>query len=101
MRLIDADVLFDKIGKIKPRNKEHYKSIGEFMNLITNSPTIDAVKVVRCQECEYWKCNPNTNNYGVCGKVSYDDFEVIMERNDFCSYPYTLTRIRNKESDGE
>lgn len=43
-------------------------------------------KVVRCRECEYWKCNPNTKNYGVCGKVSYDDFEVIMERDDFCSY---------------
>lgn len=86
MRLIDANELFDKVGKIKPRSKEHYKSIGEFMNLTTNSPTIDAVKVVRCRECEYWECNPNTKNYGVCGKVSSDDFEVIMERIDFCSY---------------
>ena len=64
----------------------HYKDIGEPMTLITNSPTIDAVKVVRCRKCEHWKCNPNTKNYGVCGKVSYDDFEVIMERDDFCSY---------------
>lgn len=86
MRLINANGLFDKVGKIKPRNKEHYKSIGEFMNLITNSPTINAVKVVRCGKCEYWKCNPNTKNYGVCKKVSYDDFEVVMERDDFCSY---------------
>ena len=86
MRLVDAKGLFDKVGKIKPRSKEHYKSIGEFMNLITNSSTIDAVEVVRCQECEYWKCNPNTKNYGVCKKVSYDDFEVVMEKDDFCSY---------------
>lgn len=86
MRLIDADELFENVGKIKPRNKEHYKSIGEFMNLITNSPTIDAVKVVRCRKCEYWKCNPNTENYGTCEKASYDDFEVIMEGDDFCSY---------------
>ena len=41
MRLIDADVLFENVGKIKPRNKEHYESIGEFMNMITNTPTIN------------------------------------------------------------
>lgn len=52
----------------------------------TMTKTIDAVKVVRCRECEYWKCNPNTENYGTCEKASYDDFEVIMEGDDFCSY---------------
>ena len=39
-RLIDADKLFEEVGNIKPRNEEHYKAIGEFMNMITNSPTI-------------------------------------------------------------
>lgn len=40
-RLIDADKLFwEEVGKIKPRNDEHYKAIGEFMNMITNTPTI-------------------------------------------------------------
>lgn len=41
MRLIDADKLFEEVGQIKPRNKEHYKAIGEFMNMITNSETIN------------------------------------------------------------
>lgn len=41
MRLIDADELFENVGKIKPRNKEHYKSIGEFMNMITNTSTTE------------------------------------------------------------
>ena len=49
MRLIDADVLFENVGKIKPRNEEHYKSIGEFMTLITNAPTINA-KWILCSE---------------------------------------------------
>lgn len=40
MRLIDAEELFNKVGKIVPRNITHYKAIGEFMNMITNSPTI-------------------------------------------------------------
>ena len=39
-RLIDADKLFEEVGNIKPQNEEHYKAIGEFMNMITNSPTI-------------------------------------------------------------
>lgn len=40
MRLIDAEELFNNVGKIVPRNITHYKAIGEFMNMITNSPTI-------------------------------------------------------------
>lgn len=40
MRVIDAEKLFNKVGKIVPRNITHYKAIGEFMNMITNSPTI-------------------------------------------------------------
>lgn len=43
MRLIDADKLFEEVGRIKPRNKEHYESIGEFMIMITNSETIASV----------------------------------------------------------
>ena len=39
-RLGDLDKLFEEVGKIRPRNQEHYKAIGEFMNLITNIPTI-------------------------------------------------------------
>ena len=54
---------------------------------INNSVTTeDILEVVRCRKCEYWKCNPNTAEYGVCKKASYDDFEVIMSSDDFCSY---------------
>lgn len=49
-------------------------------------PTADVVEVVRCKDCEHWKCNPNTDRYGVCEKASYDDFEVVMHAGDFCSY---------------
>ena len=42
--------------------------------------------IVRCGHCKWWKCNPNTEEYGVCKKVSYDDFEVVMDSDDFCSY---------------
>lgn len=41
MRLIDAEKLFDEVGCIKPKNKQHYEDIGTFMKMITNSPTIE------------------------------------------------------------
>lgn len=53
---------------------------------VSNVPSADVVEVVRCGRCEWWKCNPNTTEYGVCKKVSYDDFEVVMDSDDFCSY---------------
>ena len=43
MRLIDAETLFDKVGNIKPRSQRQYDNIGNFMNMITNSPTVNAV----------------------------------------------------------
>ena len=49
-------------------------------------PVADVVEVVRCGQCEWWKCNPNSEEYGICKKVSYDDFEVVMDSDDFCSY---------------
>ena len=48
--------------------------------------TYEIGEIVRCGECGYWECNPKTEKYGVCKKVSYDDFEVIMDSDDFCSY---------------
>ena len=92
MRLVDADTLKRKTQKL---STETWKTnrvalvthiLNQFIDWIEGMPTIDAVEVVRCRKCEYWKRNPNTKNYGVCRKVSYDDFEVVMERDDFCSY---------------
>lgn len=80
MRLIDADALIDSLNI----RSATYNCI--INKCIEDAPTIDAVEVVRCGRCEWWKCNPNTEEYGVCKKVSYDDFEVVMDSDDFCSY---------------
>lgn len=80
MRLIDADALIDSLNI---RSVIYNYIINK---CIEDALAIDAVPVVRCGECEYWKCNPNTEEYGVCKKVSYDDFEVVMDSDDFCSY---------------
>ena len=72
IRLIDANKLFEEVGHIKPENLKHYDHLGNFMNMITTSPTItppagykpieggweyyglpdDVVRIVRCKDCK-------------------------------------------------
>lgn len=64
MRLIDADKLSARLS----RNATPYFTVPD----IENAPTIDAVPVVRCKDCRYfkmYKCRMGYSNY-----------------NDFCSY---------------
>ena len=97
MRLIDADDLesvtiwVDGSGFI-----EVYRA-----SEIDNAPTIDAVEkkvdvvrcndckkveVVRCKDCKHWKCNQNTEEWGKCKWISDEQFDVVMNADDFCSY---------------
>ena len=39
-RLIDADELFEKVGRISPNSQRQHDDIGLFMYMITNSSTI-------------------------------------------------------------
>ena len=63
-----------------------YVDYQRVLDIINNELSADVVEVVRCGACKHWECNPNTDKYGVCKKASYDDFEVIMDSDDFCSY---------------
>lgn len=94
-RYIDADKLHEEIFeetkfKLDPETNDVVKrltmSISEVLRRINNQPSADVVKIIRCKNCKHWICNPNTDAYGVCGKASYDDFEIIMENDDYCSY---------------
>lgn len=50
--------------------------------IIRNAPTVDAVPVVRCRDCEHFvNATVNTNGFLICG---VSDMEVAPE--DFCSY---------------
>lgn len=73
-------------GLIRRMKDGDWIRVEEVRENIDMLPSVDAVQVVRCGQCEHWKCNPTTNKYGVCNKVSYDEFEVVMHSDDFCSY---------------
>ena len=70
MRLIDADKL-DWWYKGRPIRR-----------VIDEAPTIDAVPVVRCKDCIYWKKRTvNEKGFIIC---SASGMEIHTE--DFCSY---------------
>ena len=50
-----------------------------FIALVTNAQTVDAVPVVRCRECKYLMFS---DCYGECSK----GYLGIVRPDDFCSY---------------
>ena len=87
MRLIDADDLKTKIMIDAPDFMNGGSSITKaFIMAMLGSraatPTIDAVPVVRCKDCKYWKQWDSTTHY-LCTYVAGAKF--IRNADDFCS----------------
>ena len=64
MRLIDADKLLTNVFAISNSKGQVAWSAVSTTDILT-APTVDAVKVVRCKDCKYFKtllCQ-NENNY--------------------------------------
>ena len=88
MRIPTADVTEEKHGKwIKATvcytqpSEEFTKGVEFILKKIDNAPTVDAVEVVRCKDCEY---------YHLMEEGFYDCREVwgldLPQPEDFCSY---------------
>ena len=86
MRLIDADKLNLLLGI---SDRDIYAKY-----MLDKMPTIDAVPVVRCQECKHFRHYGKTSLFingknikaGWCQRrISYDE-EYRMTADDFCSY---------------
>lgn len=102
MRLIDANKVVKNI--VAERDKIPYELVSEkpfkhgnsmrggirkALRCIEQSPTVDAVPVVRCRDCQRWK--PSGSKAG----KSFSDMEYIggcefskyyRRESDFCSY---------------
>lgn len=83
MRLIDADALLRPISCYDP--VKYTYEYGDVVTVqdIKSIPTIDAVPVVRCKDCEHFKKPLSLVNYqiGVCSI-----WEEIAKPDDYCSY---------------
>ena len=102
MRLIDANEVIENI--VAERDKIPYELVSEkpfkhgnsmrggirkALRCIEQSPTVDAVPVIRCRECKHWQQSGSK-----AGK-SFSDMEYIggcefskycRRASDFCSY---------------
>ena len=79
MRLIDADEAIINFGfewdDIPPTREE-------FVRFLRKQPTVDAVIVTRCKDCEYLvNAVVNANGFLIC---DVSDMEIAPD--DFCSY---------------
>lgn len=81
MRLIDADVLSDGLydGEV---NNGGDLLMALFQMVIDETPTVDAVPVVRCKDCVYW--NPYKSHHykgHFCDVVT-----LFVQENEYCAW---------------
>ncbi len=92
MRSIDADVLLDKFLRAytAQEKKGNFQFVAaevkqHFVDMICNTPSIDAVPVVRCRECKHGSSGVLDVN---CYHPEYDLCEGVTphEPEFFCAY---------------
>ena len=88
-RLIDAFSLSDEVFESKKDNphsdgiirRTHDHEHDRFLCMIALAPTVDAVPVVRCEDCTY--CDPENCH---CDHPMGTVVPVPRKPDDFCSY---------------
>ena len=86
MRLIDANKLREDVLDLSNCYNGFSDTYDKAMilTLIDEQPTVDAVEVVRCKDCKWWKTNYswNGNEHKICVMEAY---EPLRKAEDFCS----------------
>lgn len=77
MRLIDADALWDELTEDLEDGDVLYRIPPSY---IDDAPTVDAVPVVRCKDCKYYKPDEYECGCDFAGGLPY------VKAGDFCSY---------------
>ena len=80
MRLIDGDGLWERLNYEPWENNADRDEIA--LPIVNAAPTVDAVPVVRCKDCEHLvNTTINANGFLIC---DISDMEIAPD--DFCSY---------------
>ncbi len=85
MRLIDADKLLDYIdvGHLRSPTEICFSDL-DVKNIVDKSPTVDAVKIVRCKNCCYYKTD---TAYCQERHKGYCDFDnTIKPQKHYCAF---------------
>ena len=89
MRLIDGDALIEKFNEktdmaeclVDARTAERFATFCALADAVEEMPTVDAVPVVRCKDCEY---SDDEISYLCCSNGVCADCEVPP--NFYCAY---------------
>ena len=84
-RLIDADALDKTVQRLNEMGwgitRDDYKRIDR---VLFEMPTIDAVEVVRCKDCKWWKSKyMRLGERKVCVIEAY---EPVRNEDEYCSW---------------
>lgn len=82
MRLIDADALLTTMEVKCPMENDldSFKAgMRAVLERICDAPTVDAVRVVRCGQCKYFKKPLSPDMWGWCKKVSMDNKATVED----------------------
>lgn len=84
MRLIDADKMQELAFQFNFEGRITERELYLFNRAIEEMPTIDAVPVVRCKDCKWWKTvHPRYwVEHEICAREGY---ELLRKAEDFCS----------------
>ena len=89
-RLIDANALLEDFGEEPMVWNDGEAEIQErndwrrYKNIVESQPTVDAVEVVRCEDCKYYLTDTLYCQEHKTGYCTMDD--VIKDKTHFCSY---------------
>ena len=81
MRLIDADALIDSMPDWDYFLDEY--DAERVYGAIDKATTIDAVPVVVCKDCYYWKQFQNNKQHGTCDR---GHSQGVFAEDDYCSF---------------
>ena len=79
MRLIDADELRRRIIAFSTGSNTTYLTVENIVMMINKADTVDAVPVVRCKDCKYYKPDEFECGCDFAGGLPY------VKADDFCS----------------
>lgn len=93
MRLIDADALKKKWQDVLDEKADEKDSVAYvtfelFIERLAYEPTIDAVPVVRCKDCKWYKHGKHFTDINFCQRLPYyaEKGGLNTADDDFCSY---------------
>ena len=96
-RIIDADAFYQQewirrgmyepmigVDKVDSNKETLYRTLRSRLN---KAQEVDAIKVVRCKDCELWNTWDNQGESCSCAHFTIDDSRpVYTKSDDFCSY---------------